>query len=191
MSVHTLPELGPVNDLTVPSTVERKLPNGLTVLAIRRASVPLVEVRLRMPFARAELASSAVLTQTLFSGTATKSTVDIAAALQSVGGALAAGADPDRLLISGNALVTGLDRLLEIMADVLTGATYPGDEVETERARLADRIRVARSQPAHLARVALLKRIYGSHPYAVQTPGPDDVLAVDREALAALHASRL
>ena len=191
MTVHTLPDLGPVNELRVPSTVERTLPNGLTVLAIRRASVPLVEVRLRVPFARTELASSSVLTQTLFSGTATKSTVDIAAALQSVGGALSAGADPDRLLVSGNALVTGLDRLLDIMADVLTGATYPGDEVETERARLADRIRVARSQPAHLARVALLKRIYGEHPYAVQTPAADDVLAVDREALVALHAGRV
>jgi predicted Zn-dependent peptidase len=95
------------------------------------------------------------------------------------------------LLISGNALVTGLDRLLDIMAEVLTGATYPGDEVETERARLADRIRVARSQPSHLARVALLKRVYGDHPYAVQTPAPDEVLAVDREALVALHAQRI
>ena len=55
---------------------------------------------------------------------------------------------------------------------MLTGAAYPADEVSTERARLADRIRVARSQPAHLAREALLKRIYGNHPYAVQTPDP-------------------
>jgi zinc protease len=188
---HVLPDLGPNRSLSVPSTVERTLPNGLTVLAIRRASVPLVEVRLRVPFARAELAASSVLTQTLFSGTAGKSTVEIAAALQSVGGALSAGADPDRLLVSGNALVAGLDRLLDILADVLTGATYPGDEVQTERSRLADRIRVARSQPAHLARVALLKRVYGDHPYAVQTPAPDEVLAIDRDALAALHAQRI
>jgi len=188
---HVLPGLGPNRELHVPSTVERTLAGGLTVLAIRRASVPLVEVRLRVPFAQAELAASSVLTQTLFSGTADKSTVEIAAALQSVGGALSAGADPDRLLVSGNALVTGLDKLLDILADVLTGATYPGDEVETERARLADRIRVARSQPAHLARVALLKRVYDDHPYAVQTPAPDEVLAVDREALAALHAQRV
>jgi predicted Zn-dependent peptidase len=188
---HVLPDLGPVRDLHVPATVEHTLANGLTVLAIRRASVPLVEVRLRVPFARAELAASSVLTQTLFSGTAGRSTVEIAAALQSVGGALSAGSDPDRLLVSGNALVTGLDKLLDILAEVLTGATYPGDEVETERIRLADRIRVARSQPAHLARVALLKRVYGGHPYAVQTPSPDEVLAVDREALAALHAERI
>jgi zinc protease len=192
MSVITaLPELGPNRELTLPTRAERTLANGLTVLAVRRSSVPLVELRLRIPFARADLASTAVLTHTLFSGTADKSTVDIAAALQGVGGALGSGADPDRLLVSGNALVSGLDRLLEILAEVLTGATYPNDEVETERARLADRIRVARSQPSHLARVALLKRIYADHPYAVQTPQPEEVTEVGPDALQVLHGQRV
>ena len=131
--------------------------------------MPLVEVRLRVPFGRATLdppfvARAALLSQTLFSGTADMSTVDIAAALQTVGGALSAGVDPDRLLVSGNGLASGLDRILEILADVLRGATYPEGEVTTERARLIDRIQVAQSQPSHLARVALLRRMYGDAP---------------------------
>jgi zinc protease len=186
-----LPPLGPNRALKLPRTVERTLSNGLTVIAIRRPAVPLVEVRLRVPFARTHLARAAVLTQTLLSGTAEMSTVDIAAELQKVGGGLSAGADPDRLLLSGNALVAGLDRLLDIMASVLTGAVYPAPEVATERERLADRIRVARSQPAHLAREALLKRIYGKHPYGVQTPTPDQVKAVGPAALRTLHAERV
>jgi predicted Zn-dependent peptidase len=117
--------------------------------------------------------------------------VDIAAELQKVGGALGAGVDPDRLLISGNGLVDGLPRLLDILADVLGRASYPPDEVGTERDRLVDQIQVAQSQPAHLARVALLKRMFGSHPYAVQTPSPEDVKAVEPETLRALHAERL
>jgi len=189
--VKPLPALGPNRPLKLPKTVERTLPNGLTVIAIRRPSVPLVEIRLRLPFAKANLARAAVLTQTLLSGTAEMSTVDIAAELQKVGGGLSAGADPDRLLMSGNALVAGLDRLLDLLAQVLTGATYPADEVTTERSRLADRIRVAQSQPAHLARVALLKRMYGSHPYAVQTPTPEQVLAVTPAAIRTLHGQRL
>ena len=186
-----IPALGPERPLKLPRTVERTLANGLTVIAIRRASVPLVEIRLRIPFAKANLARTSVLTQTLLSGTAEMSTVDIAAELQKVGGGLSAGADPDRLLVSGNALVAGLDRLLEILSLVLRGATYPADEVTTERGRLADRIRVAQSQPAHLARVALLKRVYGRHPYAVQTPEPDRVRAVTPGALRSLHAERV
>jgi zinc protease len=186
-----LPALGPNKPLKLPKTVERTLPNGLTVLAIRRSSVPLVEVRLRIPFATAPLARATMLSQTLLSGTADLSTVDIAAELQKVGGALSVGADPDRLLISGNGHVGGLGRLLDILFQVLSDARYPTDEVTTERARLADRIRVAQSQPAHLARAALLRRMYGRHPYAVQTPTPEQVLAVSAPALRALHAARV
>jgi zinc protease len=190
VSLRSLPALRPNRDMSLPTEVERQLPNGLTVIAVRRPSVPLVEVRLRVPFATAPLAESVVLTQTLFSGTADMSTVEIAAELQKVGGGLSAGADPDRLMISGNALVTGVDRLLGILADVLNSAAYPEGEVDTERRRLADRIRVAQSQPAHLARVALLKRMYGDHPYAVQTPSAEQVLEVTAAELRWLHAER-
>jgi zinc protease len=192
MSVQrAVPALGPNRALKLPKTVERTLDNGLTVIAIRRPSVPLAEIRLRLPFAKAPLARAATLTQTILSGTAAMSTVDIAAELQKVGGGLSAGADPDRLLMSGNSLVAGLDRLLEILAEVLIGASYPADEVATERARLVDRIRVAQSQPSHLARVALLKRMFGRHPYAVQTPTPEQVEAVAPGALRSLHADRV
>jgi predicted Zn-dependent peptidase len=189
--VHVLPELDANRPLTLPPQREVTLTNGLTVIAIQRPSVPLAEVRLRVPFAEAPLASGAMMAQTLFSGTSARSTVEIAAELQTVGGALGAGVDPDRLLVSGNALTSGLDRLLELMAEVLHDARYPVQEVSTERDRLADRISVALSQPSHLARVALLKRMYGSHPYAVQTPSVEEVRAVDPADLRALHAERL
>jgi predicted Zn-dependent peptidase len=54
-----------------------------------------------------------------------------------------------------------------------------------------DNIQVAQSQPAHLARVALLRRVYGKHPYAVQTPEADDVRKVRPAQVRALHAERL
>jgi predicted Zn-dependent peptidase len=95
------------------------------------------------------------------------------------------------MLVSGNALTSGLDRLLELLAEVLHDAAYPSHEVVTERDRLVDRIQVALSQPSHLARVALLKRIYGDHPYAVQTPSVDEVRAVDVDHLRQLHAQRM
>ncbi|MEV1285715.1 pitrilysin family protein [Micromonospora sp. NPDC049679] len=191
MTLHTLPALGPNKKLKLPKEMERKLPNGLTVIAIRRPAVPLVELRLWIPFGRAHLARGAMLSQTLFSGTDTMSMVEIAAALQSVGGGLSAGLGPDRLLVSGNGLVTGLDRILELLAEVLGGAAYPGDEVATERERLADGIQVAQSQPSHLARSALLKRMYGKHPYATQTPDVEQVRAVRPAQLRALHAERV
>ncbi|MEV1331865.1 pitrilysin family protein [Micromonospora costi] len=187
----TLPPLGPNRRLKLPQQAERTLGNGLTVIAVRRPAVPLVELRLWVPFGRVHLARGAMLSQTLLSGTPTMTSVQIAAELQKVGGGLSAGLDPDRLMLTGTSLVTGLDRMLEILAEVLTGATYPKEEVATERDRLVDRIQVAQSQPAHLARVALLKRIFGRHPYAVQTPETDEVRAVRPGVLRRLHTERV
>ena len=192
----TLPALEPNRELTIPPGSERTVDNGLTVIVIERRSVPLVELRLRVPFERTALdppfvARAALLSQTLFSGTATMSTVDIAAALQTVGGALSAGVDADRLLVTGNGLASGLGDILGILSDVLTGATYPEGEVETERSRLIDRVQVAQSQPQHLARVALQKRMYGEHPYAVQTPSIEDIKPLGTPDMAALHQARV
>jgi zinc protease len=191
-----LPALEENRPLVVPASTERTLPNGLTVIVVERRSVPLVEVRLRLPFGRDVLdqpfvARAALLSQTLFSGTETMSTVDIAAALQAVGGAFSAGVDADRLLISGNGLASGLSRILEILSEVLRGATFPDDEVTTERGRLLDRLRVAQSQPSHLVRVALLRRMYGTHPYAVQTPEAADVVDLGTAAMLSLHQMRV
>jgi predicted Zn-dependent peptidase len=192
----TLPALESNRELTIPPGSERTVDNGLTVIAIERRSVPLVELRLRVPFERTALdppfvARAALMSQTLFSGTATMSTVDIAAALQTVGGALSAGVDADRLLVTGNGLASGLSDILGILSDVLTGATFPEGEVETERARLIDRVQVAQSQPQHLARVALQKRMYGEHPYAVQTPSIEDIKPLGTPEMAAMHAARV
>ncbi len=191
-----LPALEENRPLVVPASTERTLPNGLTVIVVERRSVPLVEVRLRLPFGRDVLdqpfvARAALMSQTLFSGTETMSTVDIAAALQAVGGAFSAGVDADRLLISGNGLASGLSRILEIVSEVLRGATYPDDEVTTERGRLLDRLRVAQSQPSHLVRVALLRRMYGTHPYAVQTPEAADVVDLGTADMLSLHQMRV
>ena len=186
-----LPELQPVRKLKLPKQAERTLDNGLTVIAIRRSAVPLVEVRLRVPFGRAPLARATLLSQALFTGTATMSSIDIAAELQAVGGGLAAGLDPDRLVVTGNGLAGGLERLLDILAGVLTDPAYPAAEVTVERDRLVDHIQVAQSQPAHLARTALLKRMYDRHPYAVQTPEPGQVRAVRPAQVRTLHDERV
>lgn len=191
MSTLTVPDLAPATEFTLPGCDERTLDNGLTILAIRRPSVPLVEVRLRVPFAHADVATSAVLSQTLFSGTADKNIVEIAAELQSVGGAFSAGVDADRMMVAGNSLVAGLPTMLGTLAEVLDGATYPDDQVASERERLVDRLNVAREQAAHQVQVALVKRIYNGHPYSIQSPEPEDVAAVEATAVRDLHRRRL
>ncbi|WP_035857482.1 M16 family metallopeptidase [Cryptosporangium arvum] len=191
----SVPDLEEPRALPEPEIAERTLASGLRVVAVRRGTVPLVELRLRIPFAGAsagdEVSVSAVLANALLSGTDTHTNVELAADLQKIGGGLSVGVDPDRLVVSGNTLSDGLGRLLELLNEVLTTATYPEREVRTERDRLADRIQIAFSQPAQAVRRALLRRVYGSHPYAVETPEPEQVRAIESAALRTLHAERV
>lgn len=177
-----------------PDTAERTLASGLRVIVARHPSVPLVEVRLRVPFAGtapSHPARASLLAGTLLSGTAQRSQVELAEALQSLGTSLWVSADADSLLIGGVVLRDRLPDLLRLTAEVLTGAAYPAGEVAGERGRLRERLSIAWSQPGVLADQALRRRMFGSHPYALQLPEPDAVSAVTAAQLRRLHADRV
>lgn len=176
-----------------PTVAERTTGTGLRVVVVRRPGVPLVEMRLRVPFGgrtEAHLPRAALLAETLLAGTSARSSVDIATDLQDVGGSLSVSTDADRLMVSGAALATGLPRLLDVLADVLADATFPVDEVKGEQNRLAERLAMARSQPSVIAAQALHHRYYGEHPYGQTLPTPAELTAVTRAQLRSLRTSR-
>ncbi len=194
-----LPELGLQKAAVDLSTVDTVLPNGLRVIAIKRATVPMVEVRLRVPFADPAASSTGsmhsaqaeILANTVLTSTANRTRVQIDTELALVGGELDAMVDPERLSFTGNALATGLGTVLDVLRDVLTGASYPAEEVERERGRLVERITIARSQPNVIAREALQRVLYGDHPYAKEMPDADEVAGVSRDDVLALHRKAL
>jgi predicted Zn-dependent peptidase len=185
-----LPPLGSPRAPSTPSAVDTVLDSGLRVIAVRRPAVPMVELRLRIPFGgtqRTHSARAELLAATLLHGTSRRDRFAIDRALAAVGGDLAAGADPEHLSISGSALATGLDVLLDVLGDAFTSASYADAEVARQRDRLVERITVSRSRPGVIAREALQRRRYGDHPFAREWPQADDVAAVSRAAVRALH----
>jgi predicted Zn-dependent peptidase len=193
-----VPPLGTPRPLTLPTVSERTLDNGLRVLAVRRPGVPLAELRLRIPFAapagrggRAYTASAALLSDTLLSGTEHRDAARLAADVQALGGQLSASTDADRLGFGASVLLSGLPGLLDLLAEVLTSASYPEREVLGERDRLVQELAIYRSQASVVAREALLARLYGDHPYGRELPSADDVAGVKPASLRALHAQRV
>ncbi len=171
-------------------SAEAVLDNGLRVVAVRKPGVPIVEIRLRVPFLSAKPAHparAALLAETVATGAGDLDRIGIAAAIQALGADLSVGVDADRLILSGNALGTNLARLLAILAAVLTEPAYDRDEVGTERARLVERLSIARARPGVVASEALGRRMWGTHPYALDLPTPDAVAAVTPAQLKALH----
>lgn len=185
-----VPALASQRSVPAPVVVDTVLGSGLRVLAVRMPAVPMVELRLRIPFggddprhpARAE-----VLAETLLTGTERRDRVAVDTDLALVGGELSTVVDPEELDIRGGGLAAGLDTLLDVLADALTGASYPADEVARERDRLVERLTVARAQPGVIAREALQRHRYGDHPYAHEMPLAEDVAAVTPEDVRALH----
>lgn len=189
-----LPELGEQRSAAGLTAVDEVLPNGLRVLAVRMASVPTVEVRVRIPFGGTDLLHcprAEVLAETLLTGTSRRDRIGIDTELALIGGDLGTGVDPERLILSGSSLADGLPTLLDVLADVLTGSTYVDAEVARERERLVERIAVARTQPRVIAREALQSRRYGDHPVVREVPQADDVAAVAAEEVRALHAAQV
>jgi len=189
-----IPAVRPTVPAQLPAVTDHTLDNGLRVLVVERASVPIVEVRLRIPFAGAgadHQARAEVLAETLFTGSPRFDRVALATEVQRLGGALSTGVDSDRLAVVGSALATNLEPLLEILAEVLLGATYPDDEVAGERDRIVEDTAVARSQPAVIAREALLERLFGDHPYGTGIVDPAVVSRVGPADVRALHAARV
>jgi zinc protease len=198
LDLDLVPPLGEPRPHPVPEVATTTLPSGLTVVVVPRPGVPLVELRLRVPFAATSprgalqhVARASVLSGAVLLGTAQRDAMGIAEALQGHGAELSVAADPDRLLLSTTLLAEGLAPVLGVLAEVLTQAAYPGDQVEAERDRVAERIAIARSQPGVIARSALAARRYGTHPYAAQLPAPDLVGKVAAAALRKLHRERL
>jgi len=168
------------------------LDNGLTVVAVRKPGVPLVEVRLRVPFLSAKLqhpAQAQLLAETLLTGAAGLDRAELAAAIQELGGRLATGVDADRLVISGNVLAPNLRKLLGVLAKIVLEPAYDKSDVGVERERLVEKLGIARARPKVIAAEALAVRMFGDHPYARDLAQPDDVAAVTPGQLRGLHRS--
>jgi predicted Zn-dependent peptidase len=162
----------------------------------------MAEIRLRVPFGpdptetddaaiSRHLAAAELLTATLLTGTAGRDRVAIDDELAGVGADLGVSVDPERLQVGGSGLASGLATVLEVLADVLTAATHPDAEVQRERTRLVERISVARAQPRTIAREALQRKRFGSHPIAREVPTGPEVAAVEPDDVRALHRAGL
>ncbi len=193
--VGVVPEVLAPKGVRLPTVAERTLDNGLRILAARRAGVPRLEARLLVPSARdgkaPEAARSQVFGRTLLAGTTNRSSLAIAQELQRLGGNLDAGVDVEDFVVFGSTLSSELPRFLALFSEVLTQATHPADEVALQRDVAAQEITLALSQPATIARQALLQRLFGSHPYGQGLPSAEAVAAVKAGQLRKLGDRRL
>jgi zinc protease len=162
-------------DLT--KTQKVVLPNGLTLLLLENHRLPLVAaqafirgVRLSEP---KELAGVASLTGSLLDeGSATRSSREIAAAIESVGGELSLSPSGGSVRV----LTPDLDLGLGLLFDCLINAKFPADAFARLKAQSIAALDEAMQQPDSKAQMLFQSMVYGDHPLSRPALGTRETL---------------
>jgi zinc protease len=177
-----------------PVKIERwVLRNGLAVLFVERHAIPAVEAHLVVksgassdPAGRTGLA--ALTAGALTKGTATRSAVDIAEAVDFIGGSLSAEATEDFSAVSLTTLKKDLPAAMALMTDVVLNPTFPGAEVDRVRRETLSAIAAAKDDPGAVAEKAFAPLVFGPHPYAKPVEGLETTVpTLTREEVVAFH----
>ena len=153
-----------------PGFLHRRLDNGLEVLAARASDVPLISLEVVLP-AGAHLdppgrEGLATLTAGLVDeGTERRDALEVAAAMERLGGSLFTGADWDVVYLAAGLLARDWREGLALLVELLTQPTFPQREVERLRQqRLAELLRRSRD-PSTVADETLARVIYDGTAY--------------------------
>jgi zinc protease len=178
----------------LPRAVESRLENGLTILVLEDHRFPTVSVQfningagnLHEPPDRPGLAR--VAAQMLSQGTRSMSSRQIAERIENLGTATSTTSTfGSSATISTAGLSDNFEAWFELTAEVVLHPTFPPDELNMLKQRLALQIRQLRATPSFLASERLNQALFGSHPAAGNVPTPQSINALSRESLSQWH----
>jgi len=133
---------------------------------------------------------SEILAGTLDEGTKSRSAIQIAQELQSLGASLGSSAGEEGTTVSASGLSANAERILQLLADVARNPTFPDAEVNLAKMNALQGLKAAKAQPDYQAGVAFDAAVFGNHPYGTGELTEASIMAVTPEALRQLHAKR-
>ncbi len=188
------PEVGRPPSLRFPEVAEITLPNGMRVLLVERRDLPVVEIGIQFPGGAGSLDArtaglATFVADMLDEGTARRSALEIAEAVDRLGASLYSGASWDASTVELSVLKPRLDEALDVLADIVVDPAFETGEVERVREERLTRILQNLDEPRALADQAFIRILYGAgHPYGSPLLGTrESVAALDRDDLVAFY----
>lgn len=169
------------------------LPNGMTVLVresrVARTVAASLQVAAGSVSETSETAGITSFVQRVMArGTTHRSATQLAEAAEDIGGVVTGSSDAEHAEIRGRALAEHWDALLALMADVVISPAFRDDEVERIRRLMLAEVEARADTPLASAMDALMRDLYGHHPYGLPLAGTrETVRAISRQALAEHH----
>lgn len=157
-------------EVVAPRIVETTLANGMSVVATRTGNVPIATITVVLPGGNVTDSPSKAGVASLAAGLADKGTANmsatqIAARLESLGATFSGSGGADGTYFSLTAPVATIADAGEVMADILSSASYPDEEFQRERKRTIDGLQVSLKDPGALAGFVSAPVMYGDAPY--------------------------
>jgi zinc protease len=171
--------------VTFPTPSEKKLPNGLRVVAIPRPGTGLASVSASVKAGSVldpnPAAGLADFTASLLSrGTKAHTAPQIAEIIEALGGSLSSSAGWDSANVSLSSLSTRLEDALPMFAEVVRSPAFAGEEVERLRSENLDGLAVSLRAPGTLARLTAARVVFGESGYGHSLDGtPETIKALD------------
>jgi len=170
------------------------LSNGLTIALIPDHRVPLVQlqaaVRAGLPSETAETNGiNQLLASTLPKGTATRSALEIASTLESLGASISANTGNNALLIQAGGLAPDIATIASVFCEILTSPSLPADAISREKASQLAALEETMQDPLHSAFRTLRDAAFSGGGYGLDPLGtPSSLIALDHAALADHHS---
>jgi zinc protease len=186
------PDSAPATAVELGAVERFTLPNGLSVIAVPRRSVPAIDVALAIkagqsddPLDKTGLAdfTAAMLRK----GTAKRTSDQVADAIDFVGGQLDANTDDDGTIVNCHARSKDLGVCLDLVGEVSTRPTFPEAEMAEIRDQLNAQVEQAKDSPNALANDHVANLFYGDDDPRGRSLTRRSVAAIDRKALEVFH----
>jgi zinc protease len=188
------PQGAPAIDLPEPQRMT--LPNGLTVMYVRQAELPVISAVMVTRGAGGgdepgEIPGLAAFTANMLDeGAAGMDALALADALDLLGASLGTFSGTDAAQTNLYVLRQNFPRALQLMADVLTRPDFPEREVNRLRDERLTALARARDEATTIANNAFSSLVYGGqHPYG-RIASAETTRLLDRARVQAFHASR-
>ncbi len=190
-----LPQVGTDPSFTFPTIVGHILPNGLQVRTVEHRSVPLVTFVMQINGGSgADVAGreglAAITADMVDEGTGALSAIDVSEALARIGAEYDIDVGADATVFTLSTLARFAERGASVLADLLTRPSLRGEDFDRVRQLRLDRLRQLKDLPPAVAERALLRLLYGEHPYGHLSIGSDASLRrIDLGDITTFHAA--
>lgn len=191
----TPPVAGAIRPMPFPPFQEVRLANGIRMVLVESQKQPVVSISLAFPAGDAydpegREGMASMVASLLTKGAGSRTSEEIAAAIEGVGGTLGAATGPDFLSLNAYVLAPQAALAFELLADAAIRPTFAEREVDLLRTQTLSNLQLEQSQPAALAARFMARELYGPHPYS-RRPSPASTRAITRDEIVAWHRARL